>query len=61
MYKHREADLLFARMALLERLVSPSQIQKAMTMLRRIAEAGGTPPPIGEVLIGEKLVTEEQH
>jgi len=60
-YKHREADLLFARMALLERLASPSQIQKAMTMLRRIAEAGGAPPPIGEVLIGEKLITEEQH
>ncbi|HOX06720.1 MAG TPA: serine/threonine-protein kinase [Planctomycetota bacterium] len=60
MYKHREADLLFARLALLERLVSPSQIQKAMGLLRRIAEAGGTPPTIGEVLVGEKLLSEEQ-
>ena len=60
MYKHREPDLLFARMALLERLATPAQIQKAMGMLRRIAQAGGTPPSIGEVLIGEKIITEEQ-
>jgi serine/threonine protein kinase len=61
MYKHRESDLLFARLALLERLISPSQIQKAMGMLRRIAEAGGTPPAIGEVLVGEKLLSDDQR
>lgn len=61
MYKPKENDLQYARLALIERLASPAQVQKAMGLLRKITEAGGTAPPIGEVLMGQNTISAVQH
>jgi eukaryotic-like serine/threonine-protein kinase len=61
LYKPREADLQYMRIALIERLATPAQVQRALGMLRRITEAGGTAPAIGELLVGEGTITTEQH
>jgi len=49
------------RIALIERLATPAQVQRALGLLRRITEAGGEAPGIGELLVGEGTITEEQH
>ncbi len=48
-------------MALLERLATPAEVQRALGLLRRIAEAGGTAPHIGEVLVGQGTINDEQN
>jgi serine/threonine protein kinase len=48
-------------MALLERLATPAQVQRALGLLRRITEAGGTAPHIGEILVGQGNISEKQH
>ncbi len=60
MYKPRETDLQYARMALLERLATPVEVQRALGLLRRIAEAGGTAPHIGEMLVGQGTINDDQ-
>jgi eukaryotic-like serine/threonine-protein kinase len=61
MFKARGPDLQYVRIALLDRLIDPAQVQRALALQRKISDAGGKVPVVGEMLIEQKLITEDQH